>query len=84
MKVCEEKKDTNPYEIEQHIFKVFDTLDFESGFEDKLKEFAFQKGTTMNIIRRVGAIYFRNICLDEYKMKREDIDRHNPEQEKSQ
>ena len=33
----------------------------------------------MNIMRRIAAIYFRNLCLNEFGMKTEDIDIHDPE-----
>lgn len=77
MKTCEEKRGTNPYEVQKYIFRIFDTLDFEPDFEDKLKEFAFGKGITMNIMRRVGAIYFRNLCFDQFGMNKENIDKHD-------
>lgn len=79
MKICEEKRVANPYEVQKYIFRTFDTLDFEPDFEDKLKKFAFGKGTTMNIMRRVGAIHFRNLCLSQFEMNKEDIDRYDPE-----
>lgn len=82
MKTCEDKRGTNPYEVQKYIFRIFDTLEFEPDFEDKLKKFAFEKGTTMNIMRRVGAIHFRNVCLDQFGMNKEDIDRHDPENPK--
>ncbi len=40
--------------------------------------FAFAQGTTMNIMRRVAAIHFRNLCLTAFGMKTEDIDQHEP------
>ena len=76
--MCEEKRGTNPYEIQNYIFRIFDMLKLEPNFEDKLKKFAFEKGTTMSVLRRVGAIHFRNLCLDNFGMKREDIDTHDP------
>lgn len=79
LQTCQEKKDTNPYEVQKHIFKVFDELPLEVAVDDKLKAFAFSKGTTMGVIRRVGAIYLRNLCLESFGMQKEDIDKHNPE-----
>ena len=78
MKICEEKRGTNPYEVQSHVFRIFDTLKLEPKFEDKLKKFAYKTGTSMSVLRRVGAIYFRNLCLDNFGMNREDIDTHNP------
>lgn len=73
---CEEKREANPYDIQEHIFKFFDEVKFEKGIETQLKEFAFKNGTTMNIMRRVAGIYFRNLCLQEFGLNIEDIDRH--------
>ncbi len=78
MKICEEKRGTNPYEVQKHIFRSFDTLTLEPTLEDKLQKFAFEKGTTMAVIRRIGAIYFRNLCLDSFGMNKKDIDKHDP------
>jgi hypothetical protein len=75
---CAEKKDTNPYEVQKHIFSLFDEVTFEPAFEDKLKKFAFDHGTTMAVLRRIGGIYLRNICLASFGMNTEDIDRHSP------
>ncbi|MGC9599503.1 MAG: hypothetical protein ABSE18_03920 [Minisyncoccia bacterium] len=77
--ICEEKRESNPYEVQEHIFKMFDTMVLEQTFENKLKKFAFEKGTTLNVLRRVGAIYFRDLCLSEFGMKQEDIDKNDPE-----
>ncbi|OGZ46288.1 MAG: hypothetical protein A3J54_02650 [Candidatus Ryanbacteria bacterium RIFCSPHIGHO2_02_FULL_45_13b] len=77
-KTCEEKKETNPYEVQQYIFRVFDELSFDPTTEDSFKKFAYEKGTTMEIIRRIGAIYFRDMCVREFHMNHDDIDKHNP------
>ncbi len=82
MTKCKEKEDTNPYEVQEHVFKLFDTLELEPDFENKLKKFAYEQGTTMNIMRRVAAIYFRNLCLKKFEMDMEDIDKHNSEKPK--
>lgn len=73
---CEEKRSTNPYEVQKHVFKMFDVLPIEPAYDDRIKKFAFEKGTTMEVMRRVGAIYFRNICLERFGMNQEDIDKH--------
>ena len=78
MSICEDKRNTNSYDVQQYIFMYFDMIEFEPEVERTLKEFAFNKGTTMNILRRVAAIYFRNLCLNEFGMKAEDIDAHDP------
>lgn len=78
IKACEEKKEANPYEVQQYVFNFFDTYEFGTDFENKLKKFAFEKGTSMNMVRRVAAIYWRNLCLVEFGMKKDDIDKHIP------
>jgi hypothetical protein len=63
LNLCEEKPSTNPYEVQKHIFTMFDTLQFAADVEDRVKRFAYEQGTTTAILRRVGAIYLRNLCL---------------------
>lgn len=75
---CTDKRDSNPYEVQKHIFSFFDHVPLETDFEDRLKEFAFNKGTTIAVMRRVGAIYFRDLCLTEFGMEKGDIDTFSP------
>ena len=75
---CEEEKDKNPYEVQKHAFKIFDGMSFDSELDDKLKKFAYEKGTSMAIVRRVGGIYLRNLCLEKFGMNKDDIDKHAP------
>jgi len=79
LKECMGKKETNPYEVQKHTFKLFDEINLDPSFEDKLKKFAFEKGTTMAVVRRVGGIYLRNLCLENFRMNKDEIDRHDPE-----
>ncbi|MFZ1977189.1 MAG: hypothetical protein WAV76_04475 [Bacteroidota bacterium] len=79
MKGCEDKKVTNPYEVQMHVFKMLDNYKFDDAFDDKLKKFAFEKGSPMSLVRRVAGIYFRNLCLEKFGMSKEDIDKHDPE-----
>ena len=83
LKMCQEKKDTNPYEVQKHIFRLLDEHTFDAAFEDKLKKFAFEKGTTMAVVKRIAAIHVRNLCLDTFGMNKEDIDKHKPENEQN-
>jgi len=64
---CEEKRSTNPYELQERIFAMFDTLQFAADVEDRVKKFAYEQGTTMAILRRVGAIYLRNLYLERFE-----------------
>lgn len=82
IKICKDKKHSNPYEIQQFVFNLFDTYEFPKEMDDRLKKFAFEKGKSINIVRRVGGIYMRNLCIDEFGMKKDDIDKHDPEKKK--
>jgi hypothetical protein len=66
---CVGVRDTNPYEVQQFVFSLFADQQLDATFEDTLEKFAFERGTTMAVLRRVGAIYFRDICLAKFNMK---------------
>lgn len=72
---CDSKKETTAYEVQEHIFRQFDNLEFDEDFDKNIKEYAFQKGVPMTMLRRIGAIYFRDICLNHFKMDAKDIDK---------
>lgn len=74
LKRCESKKETNPYEVQEYVFAMFSDYEFDHDTDDQLKRYAFEKGVPMDIIRRVGAIYFRDICLSEFKMDVKELD----------
>lgn len=76
--VCNAKKGENPYEVQKNALKILDEVQFELSFDDQLKKFVFEKGTTMGVMRRVGGIYLRNLCLGNLGWKQEDIDKHDP------
>lgn len=78
-KDCDPKKETTAYEVQEHIFRLFDEMIFDEENDKKFKEYAYQQGIAMTLLRRVGAIYFRNICLDKFKMKPDDIDKQVPQ-----
>ena len=65
----------NPYDIQEASFKFFDQLEF-GDFEVLLKKSAFSHGVSMDTVRRIGGIYFRDICLANSGFKPEDIDKH--------
>jgi len=71
---CEVKKSTNPYEVQKYVFAMLDALEFAAEVDDRVKKFAYEQGTTLAILRRVGAIYLRNLCLERFVMKQEGID----------
>lgn len=84
MAACSDKKNTNPYEVQKQTFKIMDEHSFDSYIENRLKEYAYKKGTSMLVIRRVAGIYLRNLCLADFKMNHEDIDKHDPGNHRSQ
>ena len=63
----------NPYDIQTASFKFFDELNF-GDFDSKLKEAAYKYGIGMDVIRRIGGIYFRDLCLEKSNFKPEDLD----------
>jgi hypothetical protein len=64
---------TNQYDIQEAVFKFFDGYDF-GDFESALKSSAFKYGVTLETIRRIAGIYFRDICLADHGFKPEDLD----------
>ena len=61
---CQRVSLSDPYEAQCRAFRLFADLAFEKPFERQLNEFAFANGMTNDILRRIGAIYFRDILTD--------------------
>jgi len=80
IEICELLKGTNSYEVQKFVFSYFNKLDFGDIFDKKIKSYAYDQGVSTDIIRRVGAIFFRDICLYKFEMKIEDIDKNNTRQ----
>ena len=76
MGVCNNIENTSAYEVQKTIFDLFDGLEFEPEYDKKFKDYAYRQGVSIDIVKRVGAIYFRDICLNKFGMKKEDIDNH--------
>lgn len=76
--VCGAKRETNPYEVQQHAFALLDHVSFEAAIDNRLKTFAFEQGISMSVLRRVGGIYLRDLCLERFGMNTDDIDKHAP------
>jgi len=51
------------YDIQKAAFRLFDRILFEERFTRRLKKFAFDNGVSTDLLRRVGAIYLRDIAL---------------------
>lgn len=72
---CKSNKNlTNAYDVQEAAFDCLDNMFFDEEFESKIKEFAFQQGVDMSVMRRVGGIYFRGILLEQLGMKEKDLD----------
>lgn len=58
----------NLYDIQAAAFALFDSISFPQELEAQLKNAAFQGGTNMDNVRRIGGIYFCDICLKARKL----------------
>jgi hypothetical protein len=73
---CSEKGNFNtPYDLQESVFNFFDSFIFPKEIENKLKTYAYNQGISMDAMRRIGAIYFRDICLAQQGFKPEDLDK---------
>jgi hypothetical protein len=50
------------YELQRSAFRLFAELPFEDIVAHHLNDFAFQNGISPSLLRRVGAIYLRDIA----------------------
>lgn len=64
MKACDHDKTMQtPYDVQQVAFAFFDSYDFPQDVERKLKTYIYEQGASMDSLRRIGGIYFRDLCL---------------------
>lgn len=72
-----EQKLQTAYDVQlglvKNIFTV-EGLELTKEEENKLKDYAFNKGITLNDVLYAAAIYFRDIALQELGFKTEDLD----------
>lgn len=72
---CKKDRDMDtPYDIQQAAFEFLDAYEFDKSIDDQLKTYAFNQGITMDSVRRIGAIYFRDLCLAKSGHQPEDLD----------
>lgn len=64
----------NPYDIQDEAFALFEQMDFGSKLDKTLKTVAYQNGVSMESVRRIGGIYFRDICLNSVGFDPRDLD----------
>lgn len=57
------KASANSYDVQRRAFRLIAEFPFERAVEEHLNSFAFNNGISANIIRRVGAIYLRDIAI---------------------
>ena len=58
---CHGKPLSNPYQVQSRAFRLFADVAFDESFEHQLNDFAFANGMSADLMRRVGAIYFRDV-----------------------
>ena len=71
---CKDHKNLTQYDIQELAFTFFEQLNF-GEFEVALKEVSFTNGMSIETIKRIGAIYFRDILLQKYSFSPEDLDK---------
>lgn len=62
------------YDIQEAAFDFFDSLEFEHEFEISLKKYAYEEGVELPVLRRIGAIYLRNLLLEKMGAAEKDLD----------
>ncbi len=71
---CQDKKKIKTsYDAQEIAFSFFDDYKFEKSFENELKQSAYKHGVSMQMMRRIAGIYFRDICLDYHGLEIDDI-----------
>jgi hypothetical protein len=56
------KNTADPYELQRRAFRLFATLSFEDLVAQHLNNFAFANGISPVLLRRIAAIYLRDIA----------------------
>ena len=51
------------YTIQESAFRLLDRISLEEAFARQLNRFAFRNGASTDLLRRVGAIYLRDIAV---------------------
>ena len=62
------------YDIQNTAFECMDNYKFDDQTEKRMKETAYNNGISIDVVRRVAGIYFRDICLEYYKKDVKDIE----------
>jgi hypothetical protein len=75
---CGHDCEISAYEIQEKVFDLFDNFEFEKEVDKKFKDFAYKEGMNIETIRRIGAIYFRDKCLQVCDLVPADVDTTKP------
>lgn len=51
------------YTVQENTFRLLHRIPFEAAFSRQLNKFAFRTGTSLELLRRVGAIYLRDLTI---------------------
>ena len=51
------------YRVQACAFRLFAGISFDDTFAQRLSKFAFSNGISTDLLRRVGAIYFRDVAV---------------------
>ncbi|MEA2715646.1 MAG: hypothetical protein QOG91_674 [Candidatus Parcubacteria bacterium] len=62
------------YDIQEAAFRFFDEHEFEPQFEITLKEYAYNQGVELSVLRRVAGVYLRNLLLEKMGAEEKDLD----------
>lgn len=77
LEICKSEKQTKnlktAYDIQAFVFDMFDKLVFSEEVDKKFKEFAYKQGVSIELIRRIGAIYFRDKAIEGCDFKMADL-----------
>lgn len=68
------KEIKNAYDVQKCAFSFFEDHVFPTQVEEEMKTAAYNQGADMSVLRRIGAIYFRDKCLEKLSMNPKDID----------
>jgi len=75
---CGHDCEISAYEIQEKVFDLFDNFEFEKEVDKRFKDFAYKEGMNIETIRRIGAIYFRDKCLQVCDLVPADVDTTKP------
>jgi len=53
----------DPYSLQQIAFRLFDTILLDEPFDRQLNTYAFRHGISTGLLRRIAAIYLRDIAI---------------------